>query len=362
MPEIYKRLVQELTADRSAVLAAIVRQDGSSPRSLGSKFVVCRDGSLVGSIGGGKLEAMVIKAAEGLFGRDMALMMEIHMTGKEVAGTDMICGGNVDVLVQGITPANTQAREILEAVLRLLEKGGQGILAVGPLPDQDRESEVGMLLYRSEADVIGSIGEEDAVKGMILSQAEKILGTNPTQVIYETPAGRPVVLEPLFSRPTVIIFGGGHISVNLAPILAMIDFRIVVVDDREEFANRERFPQAAHIVVADFENCFDQLEFTSKTYCVLVTRGHLHDKTVLEKVIDLPTRYVGMIGSRRKRNMLYDNLMNQGVSPERLKEVYSPIGLDIGAETPEEIAIAIAAELIQSRAEEGVRAVKDWEV
>jgi len=350
MSEIYKKLFQELSAGRPAVLATIIRQAGSSPRSLGTKFVVCQDGFLVGSIGGGgRLETQVIKAAEGLLGRDTALVMKIHMSGKEVAGADMICGGNIDVLVHAITPINVQVRQILKAIMRLMEKGGEGILAVGPLPNQGQEAEVRILLYRPEAEVIGSIGEAETVLELIRLRAKRILGASITHLISDGPGGRPMVLEPLFSRPTVIIFGGGHISVNLAPLLFMVDFRVVVVDDRADFANQKRFPQAAQIVVAEYGDCFDQLEFNPETYCIIVTRGHLHDKTVLENVLARPTRYVGMIGSRRKRNMIYDALMKQGMSPERLEEVHSPIGLEIGAETPEEIAISIAAELVQAR-------------
>ena len=361
MPEVYRKLVQELSAGRPATLAAIIRQAGSSPRSVGTKFLVCRDGSLVGSIGGGPLEARVIKAAEGLLGRDAALVMEIRMTGKEVAGTDMICGGDVDVLVQAITPGNAEAREILVAVLRLLEKGGDGILAVGPLPDQGQEAEMGMSLYRPEAEMIGTVRDKEALLETIRSRAKGMLKTKTPHIVSYGPEDRSVFLEPLFSQPTVIIFGGGHVSVKLAPLLAMIDFRLVVVDDRAEFANKERFPQADQIVVTEFMKCFDQLEFTPETYCIIVTRGHLQDKTVLENVLDRPTRYVGMIGSRRKRDMVYEALLKQGFEPDRLKEVHAPIGLKIDAETPEEIAISITAELIQVRAK-GLRPVKDWKV
>jgi len=302
---------------------------------------------LVGSIGGGKLEARVIKAAGGLMGRDAALVMEIPMTGKDVAGTDMICGGNVDVLVQGITLANDQAREVLDAVLQFMEEGGKGILITGPLPEEGHEAEINTLFYRLGGEVLGSVGEDEEVLELIEEGAEKMLRTGAIHLVRLGAAGRLLVFDPVFPRPTVIIFGGGHISVHLASLLTMVDFRVVVADDREEFANQERFPRADQIVVSDFGDCFDKLEFTHETYCVIVTRGHLHDKTVLENVLTFPGRYVGMIGSRRKRNMIYDELIKQGISPERLKEVHAPIGLDIGAETPEAIAISIAAELIQ---------------
>ncbi|MEW6264601.1 MAG: XdhC family protein [Thermodesulfobacteriota bacterium] len=364
MLEVFKRLGQELAAGRPAVMASIIHQVGSSPRSLGSRFLVLSDGSLVGSIGGGGLEARVIGAAQEMMGSDSASVMEIRMTGKEVAGTDMLCGGNVDVLVQGFSPAswNGPGREVLEGVLRLLEKGGRGILMAGPLPDKGRTEAINMYFHRPGQELTGAASGDrsrPSILTLLETGAERVLGTNTTRIM-DSPGGR-YVLEPLYSNPTAIIFGGGHISVNLAPLLALVEFRVVVVDDRMEFAHRDRFPHAAEIVVANFKDCLDRLNFTPETYSVIVTRGHLHDKTVLAGVLARPFRYVGMIGSRRKRNMVFDALMKEGVNPELIKKIHSPIGLDIGAETAEEIAVSIAAEMIKVRAE-NLRLVKDWKV
>jgi len=312
--------------------------------------VVFQDGTLVGSIGGGVLEARVVTAAKGLMGRNAALVLEVLMTGKDVAGTDMICGGRVDVLVQGITYDHIQKYEVLKKIEEVIEKGREGVLVTGPLPDAGREANVDMLFYQHEAKRCGTIGGDEKLIEFIEQRARGILGSNTVCLVRYGPQGLPFVFDPLYSQPTVIIFGGGHISLHLAPLLTMVDFRVIVVDDRKAFANHERFPKVDQIVVTEFENCFEELELTSETFCVIVTRGHLHDKTVLENVINHPVQYVGMIGSRRKRNMIYEALKEQGISPERLKEVYAPIGLDIGAETPEAIAIAIAAELIKVRA------------
>jgi len=273
------------------------------------------------------------------------------MTGKEVAGTDMICGGNIDVLIQGITPANVEARKVLVSILRLIEEKGEGILAIGPLPLPGQEEKPGMLLFRPGAESIGSIGEDKMILDQISSNSKKILSGNITSIIPIGTGNRSMLLEPLYSRPTAIVFGGGHISLHLVPLLDNVDFRVVVVDDRSEFANRDRFPRADQVIVSDFEECFKQLEFGPETYCVIVTRGHLHDKTVLGKILSRPSGYVGMIGSRRKRDMIYNTLNEEGFSLEQLEKVSSPIGLAIGAETPEEIALSIAAEMVFCRAE-----------
>ena len=145
------------------------------------------------------------------------------------------------------------------------------------------------------------------------------------------------------------------------PLLKMVGFDVVVVDDRREFANLDRFPNMKTVVTDDWTACFDQLDIGTGAYYVVVTRGHLHDKTVLGEILKRPYRYVGMIGSRRKRNMIYDTLVKEGVSLDKIKDVHSPIGLTIGAETPEEIAVSIVAEMIQVRSE-GLRLIKDWKV
>jgi xanthine dehydrogenase accessory factor len=126
---------------------------------------------------------------------------------------------------------------------------------------------------------------------------------------------------------------------------------VVVIDDRPTFANRERFPEAEEVLVAGFDEVFDRLKIDENAYLVIVTRGHIYDGNVLEQALRTRARYIGMIGSRRKIGTLYANLMKKGISRDLLKRVHAPIGLDIAAETPEEIAISIMAELIQVRAE-----------
>ena len=145
------------------------------------------------------------------------------------------------------------------------------------------------------------------------------------------------------------LFGAGHICTFVAPLAKMVGFRVAVIDDREEFANRERFPNADEIIVCPFADAFDRIAISANAYVAIVTRGHLHDRDVLNAALQTDAGYIGMIGSRRKRDIIYASLMKEGFSAARLKEVHSPIGADIGGETPEEIAISIVAELIAER-------------
>ena len=158
-----------------------------------------------------------------------------------------------------------------------------------------------------------------------------------------------ILLKPIVSKATVYIFGTKHVSQQLATIAKKVQFKVVVIDDQEIFANRDRFPEADDVLVFEFEKCFDLLTVDESSYIVIVTRGHLYDGAVLEQAIKTRARYIGMIGSKNKIQTLYRNLMKKGVPKETLDRVYAPIGLDINSETPEEIAVSITAELIKVR-------------
>ena len=151
---------------------------------------------------------------------------------------------------------------------------------------------------------------------------------------------------------TAYIFGGGHVAYALEPVLRHVDFRTVVIDDREEYANPERYPYADRTIAVDnFDNAFDNIETDDDSYIIIVTRGHRGDLQVLREALKRDFAYLGMIGSRRKNELLFDTLRKEGVPESKLAEVHAPIGLKIGSETPEEIAVSIVAEIIQVRSQ-----------
>ncbi|MEC9488777.1 MAG: XdhC family protein [Halanaerobium sp.] len=161
---------------------------------------------------------------------------------------------------------------------------------------------------------------------------------------------KEIFFAPLIDRPRLVIFGGGHIAKPLATLGDLLGFAVIVVDDREDLINEERFPAAEGLYCEDFTEFLTGFPIRSNDYLVIVTRGHQHDYFVLKEVINSPAAYIGMIGSRRKVRIIFDALRNDdGVPGELIEQVFSPIGLDIGAETPEEIAVAIFAEIIQVR-------------
>jgi len=156
-------------------------------------------------------------------------------------------------------------------------------------------------------------------------------------------------IEVAVPSPSLLIIGAGHIGQSLSRMGKLVGFRVVVLDDRPDFANVERFPEADEVIAADFAETLRDYPITDTTYVVVATRGHRYDEQSLRQVINSSAAYIGMIGSRRRVATVLRHLAEEGYPPERLRQVYSPIGLDIGGETPEEIALSIMAEIVQVR-------------
>ena len=217
------------------------------------------------------------------------------------------------------------------------------------------------VLIKISGEKVGSLLNGEELEQRILKEGEVSLREKKPRVIVLSSEERKgelvpwkkmeILLEPIFSEPTVYIFGAGHISQQLSPLAKRVQFKVVVIDDREMFANRERFPEADEVIVSEFEKCFDRLNIDPSSYIVIVTRGHLYDGSVLEQAVKTNARYIGMIGSKKKIRTLYQNLMEKGVPKETLDRVHAPIGIDINSETPEEIGVSIVAELIKVRGE-----------
>ena len=189
-------------------------------------------------------------------------------------------------------------------------------------------------------------------------------GDATIMIEYVDPKNPGNFVEDFKTTSQAYIFGGGHVSKALDPVLRHIDFETTIIDDREEYANTQRFPEArATVVCDDFDNCFDGIETDEDSFIIIVTRGHRGDLKVLRQALRKPHAYLGMIGSRRKNALLFEQLLSEGFTQEELDGVHAPIGLEIKSETPEEISISIAAEIIRVRAEhnEAEAAVKHAE-
>jgi xanthine dehydrogenase accessory factor len=252
--DIYAEIAKLRKEGRKAALATIIQVQGSIPSYESSKILVRDDGSIVGTVGGGCVEAEVWAVAQDVMREEKPRRLHFNLNNQPEYDEGLICGGSLDIFV-----------------------------------------------------------------------------------------------EPILATPTAFIFGGGHVSLYLAKVASVAGFEVVVIDDRPAFANPERFPDASKTLAGPWEEIFPQIKINDFSYIVLVTRGHKGDLTCLRWALATPARYIGMIGSRRKFIEITKVLEGEGVAPEKIERVHSPVGLDIGAITPEEIAVAIVAEMIAVR-------------
>lgn len=342
LPEFFNEVAAALAAGRSLCLATIIAQSGSAPRPLGTVFAVGADGGIIGSIGGGRLEADVMTAAARVLASDQAGLMDFSLTGREAAQLEMICGGEVRVYLEPLAEGDDQARQWARDAAAAARRG-QGfiwtLVQTGPMAGLAGRKG----LWRPGDDLA-------SLPGGLADRLDLGAGLGRPGWLPAGAGGSKIFLQPLTGQPVVYLFGGGHISLYLAPLLHLVGFGVVVVDDRPEFAGRDRFPQADELLVRSFAAALDGLALDERSYVVIVTRGHLHDKDVLAQALRAPSAYVGMIGSRRKKGLIYRALLGEGFTPADLDRVHAPIGLDIGADTPAEIAVSIVAELIAVRA------------
>ena len=254
MDDIYEEIVRIRKEGDKAALATVVQVKGSTPRSKGSKMLVRSDGSILGSIGGGCLEAEVWEAAMKVIQEETTKVLDFDLTGRKDTPQGLICGGVMQILV-----------------------------------------------------------------------------------------------EPIISQPTVYIFGAGHVGFAVSKIAKMTDFKVVVIDDRPAYANKEKFPDADDFCVDDPATMVAGLNIGQNDYLIIACRGHLEDQRVLEQAIKTPAAYIGMLGSKKKNKTVFSNLMADGVQKEVLAKVHAPIGMPITTETPGEIAVSIMAEIIDIR-------------
>ncbi|MFZ5810784.1 MAG: XdhC family aldehyde oxidoreductase maturation factor [Thermodesulfobacteriota bacterium] len=342
MNDIWERVTTRLTAGQSVVRAAVVTQEGSAPRTAGASMLVFADGGSAGTVGGGLVEARVLEAAAEVLESGAPRIMDFNLTGEAAAGADMICGGRLDVFLERLDPDMAG----LFAVLTGRVSAGERCLLATPLePGSDR------VLFSADGrriGVVGSGGSGGSVDAACRTLARA--GADIHAPVCLEADGTRYFLEPCQGRPRVFLIGAGHVARATAQAAALAGYAVIVLDDRPDFASPERFPTAAQVaVVPSLDDCFAGRTITSRDLVVIVTRGHLHDASVLAQALGTPAGYVGMIGSRRKRDAIYDRLLASGLTRADLDRVHAPVGLDIGAETPEEIAISIVAELIASR-------------
>jgi xanthine dehydrogenase accessory factor len=355
--QFFRQIVSLLEGERPFALATVVHTSGSTPQKAGARAVILPDGRLLGTLGGGCMEAecrrQALEMVQGT--RTSApLLLDLHLDDDFGWDDGLICGGSSQIFIQRLPePVPNDQIPIpnpYAAAVALKADRRRGVVAM--VVDAARPEDVGRTLLLSEdGPTVGAL-DDPALAEEVDAAARELLregGEAPRRARLAAGAAT-VYFEPVLPRPVLLIMGAGHIGSALCHYGARIGFEVVVADDRASFASRERLPDADEVIVDSAVDVARRWPKTPETYIVLVTRGHRNDAVVLREVIGSPCAYVGMIGSRRKVLTIYQEFLAEGIAtPEQLACVHAPIGLDIGALTVDEIAVSIAAELIAVR-------------
>ncbi|WFD12068.1 XdhC family aldehyde oxidoreductase maturation factor [Tepidibacter hydrothermalis] len=343
MKELYNEGYELLNKGESFALATLYNSQGSVPRTAGAKMILKNDNSIIGTVGGGYLEALVIKDGKEVLKTGRTIQKNYKLSSKDKDGIDMICGGDVSVLVEYVDANLPMNLDIYKEIINCVDKGYKAFFIK---QFKNKSKDVHRYLF-NDGKILSDHNDMSIVD---IKKIIKESHTRDLKVVMQE--NNNIIIEPICNCGIVYIFGAGHISQKLADLASRIDFKTIIVDDRIEFANKDRFPLADEIkVIENFDTCFNNFVMDNDSYIVIVTRGHSHDYTVLRESLKTDARYIGMIGSKKKRKTTYRALERDGFSMKDFERVYNPIGVEIHAETPEEIAISIAAELIKVRGE-----------
>lgn len=344
-----------------AVLATVIGVSGSTPSSALARMLVGESGErLAGTIGGGCVEGDVISAARDILASGKSAVMKFTLD-EDHLESGMLCGGTLDVFIEPVTEGGlpffvslNERRDAGDDAVRCTLLGPDGALLDRFLiPPGARPP-----LLSVSSPGAGQGGDTERLFRRFHPERESLAGAiegiGRTGNVARVTVGEGVLmLELVAGAPALYIFGGGHVSRAVSTIASGAGFRVTVIDDRPEFANPGRFPEAVRTIAAEFAASFAQIAVKPSSSIVIVTRGHRADETVLELAAATNAGYVGMIGSRKKVAAAFESLAARGVSPEALGRVHAPIGLDIGAVSPGEIAVSIVAELIHARRSPG---------
>lgn len=327
MRSMMKEIEAHLLAGDALVLATVIAAHGATPRGAGARMLVNENGRVCGTIGGGAVEYRSIQMAQDALKKKSSDIHDFALNRNDVENLGMICGGDVRVFFHYIPAGDEKTMALAREAEQLFRDGGSFWLC----SDLDRGGALCLLTLETAPDWV-----------------LPYLRHHPVHVEEN---GHNVFLEQIGTSGRVYIFGGGHVAQELEPLLTHVGFRCVVLEDRPEFAAPALFPTAEKILLVDFNRLDDFISLHDEDYVCIMTRGHAYDTAIQAQVLRRSPCYVGVIGSRKKAAGVRRSLMEDyGLTPEQCDRVTTPIGLDIGGETPAEIAVSIAAQMIAVRA------------
>lgn len=334
MRKLFQLMEESLKQGEDIVLVTIVGSSGSTPRGEGARMLVTKRGRIEGTIGGGAVEYHSEGVAQEVLRTKESRMEHFCLRQNEVLDLGMICGGDVDVYFEYISAGDVSNIALLQHIGALYQTGE----AFWLIQNISSNEVCSLAVYAGTGGLVGMYVPAAVIES---------LRERTAQIEAE---GQLFYCEKLQDTSRVYIFGGGHVSQALVPVLETVDFKCIVLEDREEFCRRELFPEAEDVLLIENSHIDDYVNITASDYVCIMTRGHKDDLKVQAQVMKTPAYYIGVIGSRHKKAGVFAKLKDMGFTDMDLERVVTPIGLSIGAQTPQEIAVSIAAQLIERRA------------
>lgn len=342
--EVTTEMLKLVERGERFVVATMVDAHGSTPQKVGARLLVRADGSTVGTLGGGCIEAEVWEVARRAIATGEPTMLDFTLNEDIAVDYGLACGGTERILVDP-----SFMREDLELTRRMLAaaRGEQRGIVISVVQGDPRTGIASKIAVWEDGTVDGELGEAHAAAVQL---AQKLVEAPRPKPALVTLAGGVQVFADVFAEPPeVVIVGGGHVGRAVATVAHTLGYRMTVIDDRTDFANSDRFPEAHTVIAGDIEEALASHPANRNSAIVIVTRGHKYDYQALSAAARSNAGYIGLMGSRRKVALIYRQLLRDGVPEERLRDIHAPIGLDIGAVSPEEIAISIMAEITMDR-------------
>jgi xanthine dehydrogenase accessory factor len=351
---MYSQVKQLIEEDETLAIATIVSTLGSTPREVGAQMVVTASGEILGTVGGGCGEAEVLREAIQVIRSRKPKVVKVELTDDIESNSPAVCGGILNVFVDPWWKGAADCNRLAEQLLQAQTDGAAAVMATVIKAENYGDVTAGDKCFiRDGAMRAGNIRNRELLDA-VLREAESRLRREDSRQVTLTIPGNDSKFEVFFqvlpAMRKVIIVGAGHLAIPLVKFAKILGFHITVLDDRIMYANRQRFPEADEVQVGDMAETLRSIDITPQTYIVLITRGHQFDEPCLRAVIRSPAKYIGMIGSRRRIKACFIRFRDEeGIPEELLKRVYAPIGLDIKAESPEEIALSIISEMVKVR-------------
>ncbi len=341
MNDVLTRLTTLLDDGREALFCQVVETKGSTPQKAGAMMLVDPDGGQVGTLGGGCVENEVKQKVIRRIGQTGAEPHTFILDHDYAWADGLICGGKMVILAEALR--GPEAASYFRAYQQLLHDGDGLIEAVSIDPERTGIEPLGArFLFNPTAHLVASWPVVEPTPA-ILDRVE------PVEKRPKVSSKGGVAILPVLPRIRLVIVGAGHVGQAVATLAADADFDIWVVDDRAQYANPERFPSASRFIVGPMDEVLPDLEMTPHTYALVVTRGHGHDQEALYYLAPTEASYVGLIGSKRKIRLIFEELRTQGIAESDLARVTAPIGVPIGSQTVPEIAVSVVAQLIARR-------------